>query len=217
VNLLLSRAHHPVTVLGYGRRVGIWTQGCRIRCAGCVSRDTWAADPQAAVDDTELLDWIRSLPEDEVDGITISGGEPFDQPAALEHLLDGLLSWRRQRTRPADLLCYSGYPLRRLRARHGPILNRLDVLIPEPFRAANTTAPPMRGSSNQPMVLLTPLAEERYGASFALDVDKVPRLQVEVDNEAIWYIGVPRPGDMDRLQELMERRGVRQEQVSWRS
>ena len=39
--LYLSRIHFPVTTLGPGRRIGIWFQGCSIRCKGCVSADTW--------------------------------------------------------------------------------------------------------------------------------------------------------------------------------
>ena len=42
----LNRVHFPVTALGPGRRVGIWLQGCSIRCPGCMSLDTWA--PAAA-------------------------------------------------------------------------------------------------------------------------------------------------------------------------
>ena len=40
--LSVNRLHHPVTALGSGSRVGIWTQGCAIRCRGCASLDTWA-------------------------------------------------------------------------------------------------------------------------------------------------------------------------------
>ena len=38
----ISRLHFPVTTLGPGHRIGIWFQGCSIRCEGCLSMDTWA-------------------------------------------------------------------------------------------------------------------------------------------------------------------------------
>lgn len=44
MNLALSRMHFPVTTLGPGDRIGIWFQGCSIRCTGCISKDTW--DPE---------------------------------------------------------------------------------------------------------------------------------------------------------------------------
>ncbi len=44
MNILLNKAHFPVTVLGPGRRIGLWLQGCTIRCRGCVSQDARPAD-----------------------------------------------------------------------------------------------------------------------------------------------------------------------------
>ncbi|WP_461325238.1 4Fe-4S cluster-binding domain-containing protein [Bradyrhizobium diazoefficiens] len=41
IRISVSRIHFPVTTLGPGRRLGIWFQGCSIRCPGCISMDTW--------------------------------------------------------------------------------------------------------------------------------------------------------------------------------
>ena len=49
MKIAINKAHFPVTVLGPGRRIGIWLQGCSIHCKGCVSQDTWAADPGRTV------------------------------------------------------------------------------------------------------------------------------------------------------------------------
>lgn len=214
--MLLSRAHYPVTVLGWGSRAGIWFQGCRIHCAGCVSLDTWEPNPATSVDVDDVLAWVESFPAAEVDGITISGGEPFDQPEALEELLGGLERWRSACDAPVDILCYSGYPLTRIRARFPELLARLDVIVPEPFRR-NREGAMLRGSDNQSVLALSDLGRERYDDEGPRDRDGRPRLQVDVDDSSIWYIGVPARGDMERLEVLMERRGVRQEQVSWRS
>jgi anaerobic ribonucleoside-triphosphate reductase activating protein len=57
----LNRVHFPVTALGPGRRIGIWLQGCLIRCPGCMSLDTWApAGTRIAV--AGLLDRISAKP-----------------------------------------------------------------------------------------------------------------------------------------------------------
>src|SRR5215218_593389 len=86
----LNKAHWPVTVLGPGRRIGLWMQGCSIHCPGCVSQDTWPADPATAITVDALVDWCRTTTGSALDGVTISGGEPFDQPDALLRLLVAL-------------------------------------------------------------------------------------------------------------------------------
>ena len=73
----LAKLHHPVTALGPGVRAGIWFQGCTLACPGCLSRDTWEADESRRVPVSSVLEWLAGLPE--LDGVTISGGEPMCQ------------------------------------------------------------------------------------------------------------------------------------------
>jgi len=103
MKLFLSRLHFPVTTLGYGRRVGVWFQGCSVRCPGCISHDTWAFGQGETTLDSVCASIAPWLPQ--ADGVTISGGEPFDQPAALK----GLLRWLRPRV-AGDILVFSGHP-----------------------------------------------------------------------------------------------------------
>ena len=216
MKIQLNKAHFPVTTLGYGRRLGLWVQGCSIGCKGCVSQDTWDADGGWAVDVAEVLAWCDSSRKHEIDGITISGGEPFEQAPALKKLLDALDAWRQQLERPFDMLCYSGLPLGKIEQRHADILASLDVLIPEPYVARRTGAGPWRGSSNQPLVPLTPLGRVRYGDE-TQDAEDAPRIQVSLEHGAAWFIGIPKLGDLDKLEEYARARGVVLEDVSWRA
>ena len=103
VRISVSRIHFPVTTLGPGRRLGIWFQGCSIRCPGCISMDTWAEGRgNTTVEEVvnSIIPWISKA-----DGITISGGEPFDQPDALLELTARI----RSKTE-ADILVFTGYP-----------------------------------------------------------------------------------------------------------
>lgn len=126
MELSLSRVHFPVTTLGPGRRLGIWFQGCSIRCPGCISADTWGPSKRR-VGIAQLLEqltpWLA-----EAEGITLSGGEPFDQFPALLVLLQGL-----RQSAPLDILVYSGYSLEHLQ----PLLQQaeglIDALISDPF------------------------------------------------------------------------------------
>jgi anaerobic ribonucleoside-triphosphate reductase activating protein len=200
-SVALSRLHFPVTTLGPGRRVGIWLQGCSIRCPGCISADTWSAaqgqtTTEAVVD--AILSWLP-----DAEGITVSGGEPFDQPEALNVLLREL-----RRLSPMDILVYSGYPFDALSGwlRENPGL--IDVLVSDPYdeRAAQTLA--LRGSDNQRIHFLTELGSARF-ASFdrpALADDR--RFDVMFDADGtVWLAGIPARDDIHRLRNAMRALG----------
>jgi anaerobic ribonucleoside-triphosphate reductase activating protein len=206
-----------VTVLGPGRRIGIWVQGCSIGCPGCISRDTWPVDAGRSMLVDELLDWCREASGGELDGVTVSGGEPFDQPDGLAALLGALAAWREELGRDFDILCYTGYPLRSLQARHAGILAMLDALIPEPYVETLPLGAIWRGSANQPLVPLSPRGRARY-AGYAEQPAAAggKRLQVAVERDRIWYIGIPDRGDMTRLEEACRQQGLVFAKTSWR-
>jgi len=211
----INKAHYPVTVLGPGRRIGIWVQGCKIACPGCVSQDTWDASVNRKMSVSELMTWCRAVAEPKLDGITISGGEPFDQPAALSALLDALIAWRTELNSELDILCYSGYPFATLRHKHGAILAKLDALIPEPYADKQPASLLWRGSDNQTLELLTERARNKY-AAYASSQAK-PSLQVMLDGQQVWYIGIPQRGDMQKLEAQCLAQGILFRQQSWRT
>ncbi|MDR2365609.1 MAG: radical SAM protein [Zoogloeaceae bacterium] len=215
-SLRLNKAHYPVTVLGHGRRIGVWFQGCRIRCKGCVSQDTWDETAGAWVRVADMLTWCRQKGKEGVDGVTISGGEPFDQPQALNALLDGIHRWRRRENLALDVFCYSGYPFSTLQARHGALLKKLDALAPEPYVDALPEGGCWRGSANQPLLPLSPLGKARYGDPAKWPSVNEKRLQVSVEGGRVWMIGIPARGDMAALEDLCARRGLHMSAVSWR-
>jgi anaerobic ribonucleoside-triphosphate reductase activating protein len=214
VNLLLAKAHHPVTTLGPGRRAGIWTQGCTIGCSGCLSRDTWPADPATEVPVAAILGWLASLPEPP-DGVTISGGEPFQQPSAVLELLEGIHAWRPPRL---DILIYSGYTYSHLSrfAESREILELCDAVVAGPYVDRRNNGSPLRGSSNQRLVPLTDLGRERYvtvqetGARVQVSMTDGP------EGRRVYYIGIPGRGDMEQLNAALDRAGVHAGDVSWR-
>lgn len=202
MKLALSRVHFPVTTLGPGRRLGIWVQGCSIRCPGCISSDTWAKRA-ADVEIAELLDLVRPWLH-ECDGITISGGEPFEQPEALEQLLHAI----RQLSR-ANILAYSGLPLEKLASLDIVKRGLIDCLVSDPFDVSLGQTRYLRGSDNQRMTCLTALGLEVFGDldRYATDADR--RLDVMFDADGqVWLAGIPSRGDMTRLQLILENQGT---------
>lgn len=199
--IALSRIHFPVTTLGPGRRLGIWLQGCSIRCPGCISADTWATG-RGVVKLSHLMARLEPRLGD-ADGVTISGGEPFDQPEALHALLTAL----RSRT-AADILVYSGHSFEMI----SPLLNGMpglvDALISDPHIADGPQTLALRGSDNQRLHCLTQLGEARFGM-----LTKAPSagrsLDVMFDEDgSVWLAGIPRRDDWQRLQRQLQARGV---------
>lgn len=217
MKILLNKSHFPVRVLGPGTRIGLWLQGCTIQCFGCISRDTWSADPATAIEVERVLEWIRSLPAEEIDGVTISGGEPLDQPDALLELLTGLWRWRAEHVRDVDILCYSGRGWDEVQRDFGAQLAFLDAIIPEPFVQGAPTTGALRGSANQRVIPLTDLGRERYSADAIKGELATQRgqLQVAIDGEKVRFIGIPAQGDMSRLRARARERGVRLDGRSW--
>lgn len=212
VALFVNKLHFPVTSLGPGRRIGVWLQGCDIRCPGCISQDTWTVDPRVHETTVEkVLAWCQQMAADGCDGITISGGEPFQQPKALKLLFEGL---RHRLPDSIDVLAYSGYSLEELQASHRTLLGLLDAVITDPFDPGRAPGRKWRGSANQRLTLLSEGMAHRYREG---DESAPRRFQVTVDDATVWMIGVPAPGDVQRVVRSAATRGVRLGGVSWRA
>lgn len=213
MKLRISRVHHPVTALGPGRRIGIWTQGCAIACPGCASRDTWAADDGRTVAVSTVLDWCAGPDPSDVDGVTISGGEPSEQPEGLTELVAGLDEFRRRYG--WDVLCFTGVEYEEFVARCPRVPALVDALVTGPYRAGEPTDLIWRGSANQRLVPLGERGHERYSRWVDARPERPP-LQVQVEDDRVWLIGVPRTGDLGRLERQLRERRVGLEEVSWR-
>ncbi|MBV1809841.1 4Fe-4S single cluster domain-containing protein [Pseudomonas viridiflava] len=201
MELSLSRMHFPVTTLGPGRRIGIWFQGCSIRCPGCISADTWGPGHRR-LSLEQLLEQITPWLQ-EAEGITISGGEPFDQFDALRSLLEGL-----RRLSKLDILVYSGYPLEQLDEPLFQTKGLIDALISDPYIEALSQTMALRGSDNQRLSLLTPLGRARWGHYERLlePTDKALDLMFD-ESGSVWMAGIPRRDDLLRLRDLLHEQG----------
>ncbi len=198
VNISVSRIHFPITALGPGKRIGIWFQGCSLRCKGCLSPDTWQVkDNNITVEQLleQITEWLPLA-----DGITISGGEPFEQPEALFALVSGI----KQLT-DADILVYSGYQWDDIEKRVSQMAPCIDALISEPFKVDLLQTQMLKGSDNQQLHMLTPLGKARFMAyqRSTTPEDKVLDLAFD-ETGRLFLAGVPERNDMLRLRTLIE-------------
>lgn len=203
MRFFLSRLHFPVTTLGPGRRVGIWFQGCSLRCPGCISVDTWThgqGETTVAEVMKAVSPWLV-----EADGVTISGGEPFEQIEALECLLSALrteMGWGK------DVLIYSGQTWEKIAPRVLAWTGLADAVISDPFVRSVPQTLVWRGSDNQRLRPLTELGSERYVPWCDAPRETLPKaLDVCFDDESIWMAGIPDAGSLGTIQRALAEAG----------
>jgi anaerobic ribonucleoside-triphosphate reductase activating protein len=150
-----SRANGP------GARFVVWLQGCTLGCPGCFNPSTHPGGGREVE--------VSSLDLGDVEGISLSGGEPMQQPEAALALLE------HARARGLSTLMFSGYTLDEIRAQPlgASVLARLDVLIDGRYVAGERLATGLRGSANQRIHLLT----SRYSLA---DIEATPVAEVRI-------------------------------------
>ncbi len=135
---------------GPGLRYAVFVQGCSHGCPGCHNPDSQPAcgGTVRSVDDLAADIAANKL----VQGVTVSGGEPFEQAAACAELA------RRCRALGLDVWTYSGFTYEQLSAFSDTagareLLEQTDVLVDGPFvQRLRSFALPWRGSSNQRLI-----------------------------------------------------------------
>lgn len=200
--VFISRLHFPVSTLGPGQRVGIWFQGCSIRCPGCISVDTWAHGRGSTKVDAVLSaisPWAAVA-----DGLTVSGGEPFEQADALRQLLQG---WRN--LSKGDILVFTGFELDSVAPWLATNPDLIDALVTGPYIRDAPQALALRGSDNQELHILTALGL-RIAAYERPVTPEDRRLDVMFDSDGgAWFAGIPAPGDFERLRRALNEAGHR--------
>lgn len=213
MKLALNKIQFPVTTLGFGRRVGIWTQGCSIGCPGCINRDTWDVRADDWIEMEEIFRAFSRWPD--ADGVTISGGEPFEQIDALEFLIENVRCFYS-----GDILVFSGFEFEKLERQYSKILDLIDVVVAGPYRADLGNDLVLRGSDNQTIHLLTTLAMERYPADLNERKREKPYgLDLSFTENGIFLAGITQKSEMARLSKNMAKNGYQiitsnQKQVS---
>ncbi|MBQ3231988.1 MAG: anaerobic ribonucleoside-triphosphate reductase activating protein [Clostridia bacterium] len=133
---------------GPGFRLAVFTQGCPHHCPGCHNPETHPFDGGKEVDTDKIVRMMEDNPL--LDGITLSGGDPFCQSKACAELS------KAARGMGLNVWAYSGWTfeeLLKMSETNGDIMEFLentDVLIDGPFILAQRTLElRFRGSKNQ--------------------------------------------------------------------
>jgi anaerobic ribonucleoside-triphosphate reductase activating protein len=136
---------------GIGYRTAIFAQGCPHRCEGCHNPESH--DPEGGTE-WDLSDVERKFSNNPLlDGITLSGGEPFEQPAPFAELA------RSAHVKGLTVWTYSGYTYEELLALAEQddsvkaLLAETDILVDGPFTLSERSLElPYCGSRNQRVI-----------------------------------------------------------------
>jgi anaerobic ribonucleoside-triphosphate reductase activating protein len=138
---------------GPGSRFALWVQGCTIRCPGCCNPGMLDHLGGTLVDPGQLLARLDRV-RDRVEGITLLGGEPFEQAGPLVPLARGA------RERGLTVVAFTGHLLEDLRIDRPQgsreLLALVDLLVDGPYRShLPETRRRWAGSANQRFHFLT--------------------------------------------------------------
>ena len=180
----------------------IWVQGCCFRCPGCIAQSMLGFSGGTEIDVAALAGRILETPK--IDGVTVSGGEPFMQATGIAALID-----RVREKRDMSFMCYTGFRLEELHEQDEPgqiaLLARLDILVDGRYLRDQPTRKRWRGSANQRLHLLTS-RHEAERATMELPGTCLD-MTVGADGDIQWA-GITPPGFRQALEYNMAIAGV---------
>ena len=137
---------------GPGHRFAVWLQGCSIRCEGCCNPEMFDSRRGETMSPAELATKIPA----NVEGVTLLGGEPFEQAGEAAEFV------RLAKSRGLTCMVFSGYTLPEIKARSdsAALLDQVDLLVDGRYDRDQPEPKPPEGrrwigSANQIMHYLT--------------------------------------------------------------
>ena len=175
------------SIYGPGRRSVIWVQGCSLGCEGCWNDDLW---PFEGGYETNVRDIIDSIDTEEVEGLTLLGGEPLQQPKATLRLIE------EARSAGLTTMLYTGFEPHELGGAASEALLLSDIAVVGRYeQSRRDSSLRWRGSSNQRVLLVS----DRYQD---LVIEEANEVEVHMHEDgSLEVVGYP-TGEL--LRDLMD-------------
>ena len=127
---------------GPGKRLLLFTQGCSIRCKGCVNSHLWDFGKGTNATTEDIVQLCRA---DDIEGITFHGGEPLDQSDGLLEIAKSLKSIGK------TVVLFTGYTYKELRQKSQRAIWKIsDIVVSGRYEEAKRNVYlQFRGSTNQ--------------------------------------------------------------------
>lgn len=167
------------TALGPYNRYVIWVQGCNKNCAGCISIDSRPLDGGYGISIYDLVDDIINTSE--IEGITISGGEPYLQSEALVRLILEI-----KKIKDLGIILYTGFNFSEIE--ENVLTNLCDLIIDGEYIEELNDDLSLRGSSNQRLWFISDRYKDEAPKAYGVKGRKV---EIQINNERTSMIGIP--------------------------
>ena len=178
---------------GPGLRFCIWVQGCPHRCEDCFSRETWDKNGGYESSADEIIAQLAEV-ENEIRGITLLGGEPFEQAEELLPVAE------YAKSKGLDIIAFTGYTYEALKKKDNALklLELIDLLIDGRYeKDKQDFSRPLAGSSNQRFIYLGSGIKQSEIEAFK------NRFEIRVDeNGKVYFNGM---GDIEAFKEYLNR------------
>ena len=159
----VSRILYPITTLGPGNRVVVWTAGCSKACPRCENPELWHSTSEQEISPEQLSKKLIQISKAyDVHCLTMTGGDPLEQAEELLSLLKLLRPFY------SDVLVYTGYTFQEIEASFTSeqleqLKALMDVMIDGRYEdRKNDNAVPLRGSTNQNVIFLADNLKDTY-------------------------------------------------------
>ena len=166
MNLRLYHLETHSRANGPGLRAVVWVQGCTLNCPGCFNPETHPIEGGTEWQIDALANALMDVPD--IEGITISGGEPLLQIEALTELLQRIRSQS-----DLSIIVFTGFERAEMQAlpRSKALLDQVDVIISGRYVGKQRQARGLIGSANQEIHCLT----DRYTLQ---DFENIPEAEI---------------------------------------
>lgn len=126
---------------GPGKRLLLYLKGCSIHCVGCINQHLWSFDGGTLLSEEEVVDICN---KENLEGITIHGGEPLDQADDLLEVV------KTVKNKELTVILFTGYIKKELNKTQMAVWNLSDIVIAGRFQKNKKNVNlQFRGSTNQ--------------------------------------------------------------------
>ena len=154
-------------IYGPGIRSVYWLQGCTLACEGCWNTQFWPSKGGDLIDVDRLLSELTD--RQDIDGITLLGGEPLQQAPQVEKLMIGC------KKLGLTVFLYTGYEVHELTSTMQRCVDLADIVVLGRFvQALRNTNLRWRGSENQRLMINNP--KYRY-----MDMSEQNEVEIHLD------------------------------------